>query len=121
MLVNAPALGEHFDWATQAADYRERVLAALGRFGFDLRGRILSERMLTPVDLERMSGARRGALYGLSSNDRFNALRRPHNRAPGIRRLYFAGGTTHPGGGVPMVTLSGKVAARLALEDLAGE
>ena len=121
VLVNAPALGEHFDWATQAADYRERVLAALGRFGFDLRGRFLSERMLTPVDLERMSGARRGALYGLSSNDRFNALRRPHNRAPDIRRLYFAGGTTHPGGGVPMVTLSGKVAARLALEDLAGE
>jgi phytoene desaturase len=121
VLVNAPALGDHFDWTTQAADYRERVLAALGRFGFDLHGRILSERMLTPVDLERMSGARRGALYGLSSNDRFNALRRPHNRAPDIRRLYFAGGTTHPGGGVPMVTLSGKVAARMALEDLTRE
>jgi phytoene dehydrogenase-like protein len=36
-----------------------------------------------------------------------------------VRGLYFAGGTTHPGGGVPMVTLSGKVAAELVIEDAA--
>ena len=59
-----------------------------------------------------------GALYGLSSNSRWTAFRRPHNRAENIQRLYFAGGTTHPGGGVPMVTLSGKVAAGLILADL---
>jgi phytoene dehydrogenase-like protein len=35
-----------------------------------------------------------------------------------VRGLYFAGGTTHPGGGVPMVTLSGKVAAGMVLEDI---
>lgn len=118
VLVNAPPLGPAFDWATQAAAYRERVLATLKRFGIDLTGKIRVERMITPVDLERLTGARRGALYGTSSNDRFNALRRPHNRCPDVPGLYFAGGTTHPGGGVPMVTLSGKVAAALALRDL---
>lgn len=118
VLVNAPPLGPAFDWTTQAEAYRERVLATLRRFGIDLNGRIRVERMITPVDLERLTGARRGALYGTSSNDRLNALRRPHNRCPDVPGLYFAGGTTHPGGGVPMVTLSGRVAAALALQDL---
>jgi phytoene dehydrogenase-like protein len=117
VLVNAPPLGEAFDWSAQASAYRDKVLATLAMFGYDLRGKIRVERMLTPLDLERLTGARRGALYGTSSNDRFNALRRPHNRAPDVRGLYFAGGTTHPGGGVPMVTLSGKVAARMVMED----
>ena len=118
VLVNAPALDARFDWSANADAYRDRVLDRLAGFGFDLRGRIRVERRLTPADLERLTGARRGALYGASSNDRFNALRRPHNRARDVRGLYFAGGTAHPGGGVPMVTLSGGVAARLLLQDL---
>jgi phytoene desaturase len=117
VMVNAPAYDERFDWRAQGSDYRARVLARLASFGLDVRDRIRAERTLTPLDLERMSGARRGALYGQSSNDRFSALRRPHNRAPDVRGLYFAGGTTHPGGGVPMVTLSGKVVAGMLLED----
>lgn len=121
VLVNAPALGPDFDWTAQADAYRDRVLARLADFGHDLRGRIRVERMLTPLDLERLTGARRGALYGASSNSKWTALRRPHNRAPDVRGLYFAGGTTHPGGGVPMVTLSGKVAAHLLLHDMTGK
>ena len=45
-------------------------------------------------------------------------LRRPINRAAVMRDFHFAGGTIHPCGGVPMVTLSGGVAARMALADL---
>ncbi|MCC6613785.1 MAG: phytoene desaturase [Anaerolineae bacterium] len=118
VMVTAPAYDDRYDWSVNAADYRERVLARLASFGLDVRGQIRVERLLTPLDLERMTGARRGALYGQSSNDRFSALRRPHNRASDVRGLYFAGGTAHPGGGVPMVTLSGKVAAGMVLEDL---
>ncbi len=70
---------------------------------------------MTPLDIETISGAWHGALYGFSSNKAMNAFRRPHNRCPDIGGLYFAGGTTHPGGGVPMVTLSGKVAAEMVL------
>lgn len=117
VLVNAPALSSQFDWAQGRAGYRDLVLQRLADFGFDIRARIRIERMLTPVEIERMTGARRGALYGSSSNNRFAAFLRPHNRAAGIRGLYFAGGTTHPGGGVPMVTLSGRVAAALLMND----
>jgi len=118
VLVNAPAAGPDFDWTVEAEGYRDRVLARLAEFGYDLRHHIEVERALTPLDLARHSGAWGGALYGLSSNSRWTAFRRPHNRAADIQRLYFAGGTTHPGGGVPMVALSGKVAAGLTLADL---
>ena len=117
MLVNVPALDGTFSWEQAAAGYREKVLAKLALFDLDVRAKIRAERMLTPNDLERLTGARHGALYGTSSNDRFNALRRPHNRAKNVKGLYFAGGTTHPGGGVPLVILSGKVAARMVIED----
>jgi phytoene desaturase len=118
VLVNAPALDNTFDWATNAVAYRDVVLRTLAGFGLDLSGRIMTESMLTPVDLAAMSGAWRGALYGASANSKWTAFRRPHNRSADFAGLYFAGGTTHPGGGVPMVTLSGGVAAGLLLEDL---
>jgi len=118
VLVNAPALGPAYDWERNARSYRDLVLERLAAAGYDVREAIEYEQIITPHDIERMSGARRGALYGASSNNRWAAFLRPHNRAEGIRGLYFAGGTAHPGGGVPMVTLSGKAASRCLLEDL---
>jgi phytoene desaturase len=120
VLVNAPAASparSAFDWVAQASAYRSRVFATLARAGFDVRGRIRTEKTFTPHDIEQMTGAWRGALYGISSNAALNAFRRPHNRCPDVQGLYFAGGSTHPGGGVPMVALSGKVAAGMVLED----
>ncbi len=117
VLVNAPPLGSSWDWNIQADAYRSLILEKLAGFGFDIRTDILIERTITPVDLEYQTGAHRGALYGLSSNNRWAAFRRVHNRSSLLRGLYFAGGTTHPGGGVPMVMLSGKVASELLLED----
>lgn len=118
VLVNAPPLGDQFDWATQEAAYRQQVLAGLASFGLDIRARIRSQTILTPVDLAQRTGAWRGALYGISSNQALNAFRRPHNRSHELPGLYFVGGTTHPGGGVPMVTLSGKVVAEIVLADI---
>ena len=116
VLVNAPPVGQAWDWQQQRADtYRDVVQERLAAFG--LRPEIVVEQTLTPLDLERLTGARRGALYGLSPNRRWSAFQRPHNRAPEIGGLYFAGGTTHPGGGVPMVALSGRVAAQMVLAD----
>jgi phytoene desaturase len=118
VLVNAPPLGAGFDWTAQAVAYREKVLRRLANFGLDLRGKIKTEEMLTPADLARLTGAWRGALYGASPHSPLTAFRRPHNRAPGVRGLYFAGGTTHPGGGVPMVMLSGQVVAEMIAKDI---
>ena len=117
VLVNAPALdNSKWDWDEKAADYRNLVIEKLKTHGIDLTGRIKVEKMLTPVDIQNMTGAFRGALYGTSSNDKWAAFRRPHNKCAEVEGLYFCGGTTHPGGGVPMVTLSGKVAAEMILD-----
>ena len=118
ILVNAPALDERYDWEANKVAYGERVLAKLADHGLVVNGRIRHQTILTPHDLAAQTGAWRGALYGASANSRWTTFRRPHNRCPDYKRLYFAGGTTHPGGGVPMVTLSGGVAARLLLRDL---
>lgn len=117
VLVNAPATGGRLDWQRDASAYRARVLDRLASFGLDLRERIVAERTITPADLARQTGSWRGALYGASPNYAMAAFRRPPVRDPKVAGLYFAGGTTHPGGGVPMVTLSGKLAARTILAD----
>lgn len=115
VLVNAPAIDSHYDWAAQSRPYRDHVLSTLAGHGLDIEQAIVSEQILTPHDIAQRTGAHRGALYGISSNDPLNAFRRPHNRAS-LPGLYFAGGTTHPGGGVPMVTLSGMLVADMLLE-----
>lgn len=120
VLVNTPVDNGKFDWQKNASFYRDQILARLATdFGLDVRNQIRHEIYLTPPDLSRLTGARRGALYGQSANDRMAAFRRPHNRAADVHGLYFAGGTVHPGGGVPMVTLSGKLAAEMVQADLA--
>lgn len=121
VLVNAPPLAtateSGFDWANDEAAYRDHVLDILASFGYNIREKLRHVSVRTPVDLAEQTGAWRGALYGISSNNALNAFRRPHNRCPDIAGLYFVGGTTHPGGGVPMVTLSGKVVAEMVLAD----
>ena len=119
VLFIVPALNGSSDWEQEAGRYRDVILERLADYGSDIREHIGVERILTPVDLAQGSGAWGGALYGASSNARLAAFRRPHNRAKDVRGLYFVGGTTHPGGGVPMVALSGKVTAELILEDYA--
>ncbi len=121
ILVNAPYLsdetaGDWWDEYKQA--YRDLILARLREFGLDFTSDIEYEQMITPMDLQRRYGAWRGAIYGLSSNARLAAFMRPPIRARDIKRLYFAGGSAHPGGGVPLVTLSGGLAAQMIAVDL---
>ena len=117
VLVNAPPLGQHYDWSSQADAYRQLILNRLAARGYDLNSTLRYQAMITPSDLQHETGGWLGALYGASSNNRWAAFKRPHNRHKRIKGLYFAGGSTHPGGGVPMVTLSGKVAAEMVLAD----
>lgn len=117
VLVNAPALSDKYNWKENKENYRDLILEKLANKGFDVRDKIRTETILTPESLQDMSGAWRGALYGPSANDRFAVFLRPHNRSKDVKGLYFAGGTTHPGGGVPMVMLSGKVVSDMVLED----
>ncbi|GCE05522.1 phytoene desaturase family protein [Dictyobacter aurantiacus] len=121
ILVNAPYLTDHANWRRDAAAYRDRVLDTLARYPQidlgDIREHLVYEHMLTPEDFQRNYGSNAGSIYGLSSNDLMAPFTRPGNRAAHIKGLYFVGGSTHPGGGVPLVMLSGRIVAQLIAED----
>ena len=98
---------------SEVGAYRERILARLAVFGVDLTGRICSEEAFTPTDFAQRDLAHRGSLYGWASHSIRASLFRPPLRAPGRRDVYFVGGTTHPGGGIPLVLLSSKMVAEM--------
>jgi phytoene desaturase len=112
-LVNAPALSGRVSWDREAAGYRDAVVRKLERMGLeDLGAHIAYERVITPADMQSRYHALGGAIYGLASNQPFAAFLRPPLRARTHRRLYFVGGGTHPGGGIPLVLLSGRAVAQ---------
>lgn len=119
VLVNAPRHGPRgsagtVDWTEPglADAYAQQVLKLLGRRGFDVRGRIEVMRIRTPADLERDTGSPGGAIYGAASHGPRSAFLRPAN-ATKIPGLYLVGGSAHPGGGLPLVTLSARIVAEL--------
>ena len=121
VLVNAPARDPKQPWTeTEAQGYRDLVLKRLERFGFvDLPNRVVTERIFTPSDFAERDLAHHGALYGWASHSIQTSLFRPPLRAPGSRNVFFVGGTTHPGGGIPLVLLSGKMVADLIQREIA--
>ncbi len=117
ILVNVPPVHNELEWPQIQDSYHNLVLNRLRGHGYDIQDKIMSEHILTPIELQNNTGAWRGALYGPSPNNRWTAFKRPHNRVREIPGLYFTGGTTHPGGGIPMVMLSGKVTAEMVIQD----
>ena len=108
------------DWQTEGPRYRDQLVRTLEeKWGLNsLSKRIVVERMITPLDLKSLYNANAGTIYGIGSNSRRSAFLRPPNRDRDIAHLYFAGGATHPGGGLPLVALSGKIVSELVCEDL---
>jgi phytoene desaturase len=118
VLVNTPALGPRVSWSHEAASYRDLVLRKLERMGLaDLERHVVYERIITPEDLQSRYNAPGGAIYSLASNHPWTAFLRPPLRARAMRRLYFVGGGTHPGGGIPLVLLSGRAVAERVVSD----
>jgi phytoene desaturase len=119
VLVNAPATSDRFRWDREAPGYRDLVVRVLERRGLGgLSDHIRFEQMITPADFADRYGGWRGALYGPSSNSMWSAFLRPPLVSPDVRRLFFVGGATHPGGGIPLVLLGGKaVAAAIARDE----
>jgi 1-hydroxycarotenoid 3,4-desaturase len=115
LLSNAPPLDRYVDWTSESKKCRQRIVDTLAKFNWQLQSS--AEAEITPADFASRFPSSRGAIYGLSSNSTMAAFKRPANKVPGITGLYLAGGTVHPGAGLPMVTLSAKIASRLALEE----
>ncbi len=114
VLVNTPPGGSWHDAAT--ADYCDLVLRRLAERGVDLRARLAFTDTITPADLASRYRAEGGSIYGTSSDGRRAAFVRPGNRGP-RRGLYLVGGSSHPGGGLPLVAISGRIVAELVAED----
>lgn len=116
LLMNAPSGGiDHTDPAAAEA-FTDSVLARLATFG--LRPEIEWRGGLRPMEIERRYNSVGGAIYGASSNSIFSAFLRPRNKAPVLDNVYFCGGSTHPGGGIPLVLSSGAITAAMVDRDL---
>lgn len=118
-LINAPATGDRA-WLSKAEIEAcgRQTFERLNRFGLKLTLCSDSPVVTTPAEFERLFPATGGALYGPASH----GWRAPFSRAAARTKtpgLYLAGGSAHPGAGVPMAALSGSIAARSLLSDLA--
>jgi phytoene desaturase len=113
VLVHTPYLRPHHDWKKMLPAYRRTILDKLKTTGQmpDLEDRIVFERALTPQDIHERYHVLDGAIYGLASHGKFLGAFKPGNRSPDLHGLYLAGGAAHPGPGMPMVLMSGWIAA----------
>ncbi|MBN1997384.1 phytoene desaturase [candidate division KSB1 bacterium] len=116
VLVNMPFINKNLNMDKAIQQIRIHTISILGRHGIKIKDKIKMEKILTPNDFDNLYNSNKGSIYGLSSNSKSSAFKRPPNRDRRIKNLYFAGGSTHPGGGIPLVLLSGKIAAQLITE-----
>ena len=111
VMINTPP-NINQNWDEEVKRFKKIILEKIKNvLSIDIEGNIIGEKILTPVDLEKRTGSYRGSIYGISSNDRFAAFLRHPNFSKDIAGLYFCGGSVHPGGGIPLVILSGKIAS----------
>ncbi|GMU53783.1 MAG: phytoene desaturase [Candidatus Xenobia bacterium] len=121
-LVHTPYLRPHHDWSKMLPEYRKVILQKLARCAGarDLEENIVVEEVLTPQGIHDRYAVLNGAIYGLASHGRLNGAFKPHNRSPFLKNLYLAGGAAHPGPGMPMVMMSGWIAADVLDNDRKG-
>ena len=108
LLVNAPANGDTTDHAEEGERCRHRMTALLERCG--MRAEWTASETTTPTDFAELFPTTGGALYGRINDGPFAGFERP-GAATHLPNLTLAGGSCHPGPGVPMSTISGMLAA----------
>lgn len=113
VMINVPANNGQ-DWDKLIADARVNILQKLSRiFGEDIAGLIACEAILDPRSIESKTSSYKGSIYGTSSNNQFAAFLRHANKSSKVQRLYFCGGSVHPGGGIPLCLLSARIVSEL--------
>lgn len=100
---------------------KEVCLDKLERMGLeDLRKHVVVEDFWTPFEIERRYGSNCGSIYGVACDRRKNFAFKAPKRSGEFTNLFFVGGSVNPGGGMPMVTLSGQHVARMILAQAGG-
>jgi len=117
VFVNKPAIIDaNEDDVTEVI--KQHTIAKLSRMlGEDVSQHIITEHTLTPTSIQSRTNSYLGALYGTSSNNRMAAFKRHSNVSSRYKGLYFAGGSVHPGGGIPLCLRSAKLAVEKILAD----
>lgn len=109
VMVNAPHI-QNQNWDNEIKTARKNVVKKINNFlNTDIESLIEFEKIMSPVDIQDRTGSYLGSIYGISSNDKFAAFMRQSNKSKTVKNLYFCGGSAHPGGGIPLVILSGKI------------
>jgi phytoene desaturase len=100
-------------WATLKSKARKAIFKRLSKEGInDFEKHIKSEVCYTPQTWKNLFNLSAGATFGsLNHNIMQMGYFRPHNRHKVYKNLYFTGGCTHPGNGVPLALMSGKLTA----------
>lgn len=109
-LVNAPAVGDRHTTSEDIDRCETQAFQLLNRCGLSLSPHSPGALHTTPADFHRLFPATGGALYGQASHGWGSAFARSGANTP-VPGLFLAGGSVHPGPGVPMATLSGQYAA----------
>ena len=112
VLVNAPRHepGVGWDWSADPKKYADHLIAKLDALGLRVSERLDLMEFRSPLDLQLSTGAPGGSIYGTSSNGKRAAFLRAKNTSD-IKNLYCVGGSAHPGGGLPLVGISGELVA----------
>lgn len=115
VMINTPYVNDNMK--SPDAKLKETILNKIKKItGYDIKDKIISEKIMTPFDIESQTGSFKGGIYGISSNNRKAAFMRQANRSKYYKNLYFTGGSAHPGGGIPLVLLSGKLCAESVMK-----
>ncbi|GCC53013.1 phytoene desaturase [Chryseotalea sanaruensis] len=120
VMINAPA-SQIINWEEAVLAAKINVLKKLTRMlNTDIAPLIEEEHIWHPGGIERDTASFLGSLYGSSSNDRMAAFFRHANESKDYKNLFFAGGTVHPGGGIPLCLKSARLVELLVKEQFAG-
>ncbi|MBS0278388.1 MAG: phytoene desaturase [Proteobacteria bacterium] len=113
VLVHTPYIRPGQNWNEMFPSYRRVILDKLKRTAglHDIEDHIVFEKHLTPQDIHDRYRVLDGAIYGIASHGRLNGGFKPANHSKDVAGLYLAGGAAHPGPGMPMVMMSGWIAA----------
>ncbi len=113
VMINTPPNSGQ-DWESQVAKSRAQILKRLEDvLQVSIGTQIVAESVITPVELEKRTGSKGGAIYGNASNTRWAAFLRHANYSSRIKGLYFVGGSVHPGGGIPLCLYSARIVDEL--------
>ncbi len=111
--------GIDYSWDEIKSFSRKSVFDRLAKDGIpDFEKHIKFEKVYTPLSWKSVFNLSRGAIFGSLSHDIFQmGYFRPHNQHASYKNLFFVGGSTHPGNGVPMSLISARLTSEKVMKN----